>query len=92
MIQKDRKFYFHDPFFAHLFNGWMSPRGNFETSLEYLEDETNQGRIIEGVVADHLIRLVFSMSKKKQTHDYGSHVFYWKDDKNREVDFMTEAR
>ena len=88
MIQNDRKFYFHDPFFLHIFNGLMSPNGNFETSLKYLEDEVNQSRVIEGIVADHLIRWAFSMSKKKQTYDYYNHVFYWKDDKNREVDFI----
>ena len=88
MIQKDRKFYFHDPFFLHIFNGWMNPNGNFDTSLKYLEDEVNQSKIIEGIVADHLIRWAFSMSKKKQTYDYYNHVFYWKDDKGREVDFV----
>ncbi|PJC49848.1 MAG: hypothetical protein CO032_07965 [Nitrosopumilales archaeon CG_4_9_14_0_2_um_filter_34_16] len=88
MIQNDRKFYFHDPFFLHIFNGLMSPNGNFDTSLKYLEDEVNQSKIIEGIVGDHLIRWAFSMSKKKQTYDYYNHIFYWKDDKNREVDFI----
>jgi len=88
IIQKDRKFYFADPFFLHIFNGWMSPNENFDTSLKYLEDEVNQSRIIEGIVADHLIRWAFSMSKKKQTYDYYNHIFYWKDDKNLEVDFI----
>ncbi len=88
MIQKDRKFYFHDPFFLHIFNRLMSPNENFDTSIKYLEDEMNQSRVVEGIVADHLIRWAFSMSKKKQTYDYYNHVFYWKDDKNREVDFI----
>ena len=66
----------------------MSPNGNFDTSLKYLEDEVNQSKIIEGIIADHLIRWAFSMSKKKQTYDYYNHIFYWKDDKNREVDFI----
>ncbi len=88
MIQKDIKFYFHDPFFLHIFNGLMSPNGNFETSLKFLEDEVNQSKVVEGIVADHIIRWAFSMSKKKQTYDYYNHVFYWKDDKNREVDFI----
>ena len=88
MIQNARKFYFHDPFFIHIFNGWISPNQNFKTSLKYLEDDVNQSKIVEGVVADHLIRWAFSMSKKKQTFDYYNHVFYWKDDKGREVDFV----
>jgi hypothetical protein len=88
LIQKEKKFYFHDPFFFHIFNGWLSAKNNFETSQKYLEDEINQGKIVEGIVADHLIRLAFLLSDKKQTFDYFNHVFYWKDDKNREVDFV----
>ncbi|MGB9002373.1 MAG: ATP-binding protein [Nitrosotalea sp.] len=88
LIQKDRKFYFHDPFFLHVFNGWLSAKGNFETSLKYIEDEINQSKIVEGIVADHLIRWAFMLSNKKQTFDYYNHLFYWKDDKGREVDFI----
>lgn len=88
MLRKNRKFYFRDPFFLHIFNGWMSPKDNFDTSLEHVQSETNQGMIVEGVVADHLIRLSFNRSLKKQTFDYFNHVFYWKDKKNREVDFV----
>ena len=88
VIQKDKKIYLHDPFFLHIFNGWMDQTGNFETSIKYVEDEINQGRIIEGMVADHLIRWAFSISRKKQMFDYYNHVFYWKDDGGREVDFV----
>ena len=88
MIQKDRKFYFHDPFFLHIFHGWIKPQGNFKISLEHIQDEKNQSEIIEGIVADHLIRWSFALSSKKQTFNYFNHVFYWKDDKNREVDFV----
>lgn len=88
LIQKDRKFYFHDPFFLHMFNGWLSPRGGFETCLNYVQDEINQGKIVEGIVADHLIRWAFALSHKKQAFDYYNHIFYWKDDKGHEVDFI----
>ena len=88
VIQKDRKFYFHDPYFFHIFNGLMSTKGNFETSLDYVEREDHQSKITEGIIADHLIRWAFALSKKKQTFDYRNHVFYWKDDKGREVDFI----
>ena len=32
------------------------------------------------------------MSEKKQIFDSSSHVFYWKDEKNREVDFVLYDR
>ncbi len=85
---KDKKLYFTDPYFLHIFNGWTSAKGNFETSLDYVDETNNQGKIIEGIVADHLIRWAFALSNKKQTFDYNNHVFYWKDDKSREVDFV----
>ena len=88
MIQKDRKFYFHDPYFLHIFNGLMSTKDNFEASLDYVEKEEHQSKITEGIIADHLIRWAFALSKKKQTFDYYNHVFYWKDEKNKEVDFI----
>ncbi len=92
LIKKDKKFYFCDPFFTHTFNGWLSPAKSFEAGLQYLEDDANRGRIAEGIVADHLVRLAFSMSEKKQIFDSSSHVFYWKDEKNREVDFVLYDR
>jgi len=88
MIQDDRKFYFRDPVFLHIFNGWMSPDDSFDTSMRCLEDESNQGSVVEGIVGDHLIRLAFARSTKKQTFDDSNHVFYWRDDKSREVDFI----
>ena len=87
-ITKDKKLYFHDPFFLHIFNGWNTQELNFESCLRYLEDDANQGHVVEGVTADHLIRLAFASSKKKQMFDYRNHVFYWKDRKGREVDFV----
>ncbi|MDE1765832.1 MAG: ATP-binding protein [Thaumarchaeota archaeon] len=88
LIKKERKLYFHDPYFLHIFNGWMSPSDNFGTSEKFLEDKINQGRMAEQIVADHLIRWAFILSEKKQTFDYYNHVFYWEDGNNREVDFI----
>lgn len=88
LIQKDRKFYFHDPFFLHIFNGWLNTSESYDLSIKYLENEISQSNVVEGVVADHLIRLAFALSTKKQSFDYYNHVFYWKDEKGREVDFI----
>ena len=88
MIKKDRKFYFQDPYFLHMFNAAMSAQANFEVSLDYTTQEDNKGKILEGIIADHLIRWAFDLSVKKQTFDYYNHIFYWKDQKNREVDFV----
>lgn len=88
MIRGDKKLYFRDPYFLHVFNGLTSAKDSFGASLDYVDQEDNQGRIVEGVTADHLIRWAFALSNKKQTFDYYNHVFYWKDKSNREVDFV----
>ena len=87
-IQSDRKLYFRDPFLFHIFNGWMSQTESFDLSLQYLQEESNQGKIMEGIVADHLIRLAFALSRKKHTFRYHDHVFYWKNSNGKEVDFV----
>lgn len=87
-ITSNNKLYFQDPYYLHIFNGLMEMRNSFDASLDYIEDSENQGKIVEGIMADHLIRWAFTLSNKKQTFDYHQHLFYWKDEKNREVDFV----
>ena len=88
MLKSDKKIYYHDPYFLHIFNYMANATDTFEASLDFVDKKENQGSIIEGMVADHLIRWAFTLSSKKQTFDYYDHVFYWKDEKNREVDFV----
>ncbi len=88
MTAKEKKIYFHDPFYMHIFHSWINPSEPFEVSEEFMADSINQGRVAEGVVADHLIRLAFDLTKNKQVFDYTNHVFYWKDHNNREIDFI----
>ncbi len=87
-IQNDRKFYFRDPFLLHIFNGWADQMNSFDLSLQYVQDEANKGKMVEGIVADHLIRLAFALSTKKHIFQYHNHVFYWKSKNNKEVDFV----
>ncbi len=81
MARSDRKIYFSDPYFLHIFNGLISTDGSFDASLEYVHDEGNRGKIVEGIMADHLNGWAFALSDKKQTFDHSNHVFYWKDEK-----------
>ena len=88
LIAKEKKLYFHDPFYLHMFNGWLGAKDPFELSEKFLSDEINQSRMVEGIVADHLIRGMFSLVENKQGFDYLNHIFFWKDQKGREVDFV----
>ena len=40
------------------------------------------------MVANHLIRLAFNISSKKQNFEYSDILFYWKYGNDREVDFV----
>lgn len=89
LFQKNKKIYFHDPFYFHVLNGWVGgDRLSFDTATKYLDNDLNQGTLVEGVVANHLIRLAFNISPKKQNFEYSDLLFYWKYGKDREVDFV----
>lgn len=86
LIRKQKKFYFVDPFYLHMFNAWHGMVDPFEASEEFLSD-TNKGKMVEGIISNHLIRLAFSMVGNRQLFDYNNNVFFWNDD-GKEVDFV----
>ena len=88
LIAKAKKFYFHDPFYLHIFNSWLTTKDPFEVAETFLSSEINQSSMVEGIVADHLIRWAFTLAENRQGFDYFNHVFFWKDEKGREVDFV----
>jgi hypothetical protein len=88
LFEKEKKIFFHDPFFLHALNSWISSRNAFELCQDFIKDPANQGSLVEGIVGDHLIRLAFGISEKKQTFDYSSVIYYWKYENQKEVDFI----
>ena len=50
-----------------------------------LKDETEMGKVVEGVLFDHLSRLKFNLEPGPETD-----IFYWKNKK--EIDFVMEVR
>lgn len=88
IIRDQKKIHFEDPFYLHLFNGWLGPKKFFETAENYLENEENVSKLVEGVIGTHLIRWAFLLSPKKQTFEPSNHVFYWRDEKKKEVDYV----
>lgn len=87
-LPHDKKLYFHDPFYLHMFRGWSSSTDPFATAEQFLADEANLGCVVEGAVADHLIRWAFAIADSQIEFDYSNHVFFWKDQNNREADFV----
>lgn len=90
LMTKNKKIYFTDPFFLHMFRTMTGPRDIAESSLEYLTNPIHKGGMLEGIVANHLVRLAFMLTGKKSTFDHHLHVFYWRDAKSREVDFVLD--
>jgi hypothetical protein len=88
LLRKNKKIHFHDPFFLHAINSWLSDKKPFKASQLFIENETNQGTLVEGIVGDHLIRLAFSLAENKQNFDYSNNVFFWNLKKEKEVDYV----
>jgi hypothetical protein len=86
--QKEKRVYFTDPFFFHALRAWVTGGEPFPGSEEFLKSQQNVGILVESVVAAHLVRLAFRLSKQKQLFDYENVVFYWRGKKGREVDFV----
>ncbi len=88
LFTKEKKIYFQDPFYLHMFNSWFSTNNPFEISEKFLSEKINQGKMAESIVSTHLIMLAFSLAQNKLAFDYFDNVFFWKDRKGREVDFV----
>ena len=91
--KKERKLYFVDPFIYHAFRGWSRGEANyFESSRDVLIDNVKKGKILEMVLAGHLIRLVYNLHPS-DVFSHHEQVFYWKKKgSEREVDFIFKVR
>ncbi len=87
MFRRNKKIYFADPFFFHMFNAWTKSTGYFDTSSKYLDHDDNKGVLVESIVANHLVRLAFNSSPNKQNFDHHYRLFYYTED-GKEVDFV----
>ena len=83
-----KKIFFHDSFFMHALNGYIAQRDPYRYSLRLLDDPVYKANLVEQVMADHCVRLAFSLATKKSGFLYQSSVFYWKSKTCREVDFV----
>lgn len=88
LFDKEKKIRFHDPFFLHVLNGWINNKNSFSLSTGFVSEPTNQGQLVESIIGDHLIRLAFALSPKKQTFVYSNSLFFWKYGKEQEVDYV----
>ncbi|MGD0451701.1 MAG: ATP-binding protein [Candidatus Bathyarchaeia archaeon] len=86
--QKEKKIHFTDPFFLHAMRAWTTGKQPFESTLDFLKDPEKVGILVEGIAADHMVRLSFRLCEQKQLFNYENTVMYWRGKKDREVDFV----
>ena len=91
LINAEKKVYISDPYFFHMLRGWAAEPAAQESSIEFLDRAENGDRMLECIVANHLIRLASELTPKKSTFDHRDHIFHWADKKRREVDFVFDA-
>jgi len=88
--RKAKKVYFNDPFIFHALRWWAFGRKDpFHEAVDFLKDSENRSKLVESVVCNHLIRLMFNMEPGPQ-FDYTTKLFYWESGKKREVDFVAK--
>jgi predicted AAA+ superfamily ATPase len=82
---RKKKFHFEDPFIFHALRSWALGREPYDETLQYLKKQEELGKITESVIANHLIRLLFSYYPSTQ-FDYTVLLFYWRSQRKRELD------
>ncbi len=87
----ERKLHFNDPFLFHAVRWWSFGLATdpFEESLRFVGDPQNMGFLSEGVVADHLARLLFSYYPSTR-FDATTLLFYSQSKAKRELDFVVK--
>ena len=86
--KKSKKIHFVDPFYFHMFNGWRLNVDSYYQATKMLDDAANQGRMAEGIVANHMVRMAFDRSAKKPWFDHTLYLHFWKYESSKEVDFV----
>lgn len=82
-----RKMHFADPFYLHVMRGWIVPAMSYDASQEFLRDEDRRGRVVEGIVAGHLIRMALRRGPRKPWLN-ANRLSYWGYGPEKEVDFV----
>jgi predicted AAA+ superfamily ATPase len=86
IIRDPRKVHFEDPFMFHALRSWALGREPYREALQFLSEPEKVSKLVESVVSNHLVRLLFSYNPST-LFDYGSQLFYWEGAGQRQLDF-----
>ncbi len=83
-----KKIYIQDPFIFHALHGWANnKRDYFSNAKANILNLDLKGKLIESLVYSHLCRFSYSLNPR-DLFDPKDNVFYYRDNKNKEVDFV----
>lgn len=85
-VRDPRKSHFEDPFIFHALRSWALGRDPYREALNFLSEPEKVSKLVESVVANHLVRLLFSYNPST-LFDYSSQLFYWEGPSSRQLDF-----
>jgi len=85
-VRDPRKSHFEDPFIFHALRSWALGREPYREALNFLSEPEKASKLVESVVASHLVRLLFSYNPST-LFDYASQLFYWEGPSSRQLDF-----
>jgi predicted AAA+ superfamily ATPase len=91
---KNKKVYFVDPFIFHAIRYWVTSSGTsspFELAMEFLKDPSRKGMMVENIVENHLVRLLFNLNPHSG-FEPNKDLFYANVERRREVDFILNLR
>jgi predicted AAA+ superfamily ATPase len=86
LARDSRKVHFEDPFIFHALRGWALGREPYRETLNYLSDPEKKSKLVESVVSNHLVRLLYGYHPSS-LFDYTSLLFHWEGSKQRQLDF-----
>ncbi|HML27208.1 MAG TPA: DUF4143 domain-containing protein, partial [Methanomethylovorans sp.] len=91
-ITKDKKVYFKDPFIFHSLRSWVSGSGNyFDSSVDYINDPTEKGKLVECIVHSHLVRLMYN-TFPSDVFSPEDHIFYMKTKRGTDIDYILKSK
>jgi len=85
-VRDPRKSHFEDPFIFHALRSWALGRDPYREALNFLSEPEKVSKLVESVVANHLVRLLFSYNPLA-LFDYSSQLFYWDGPSSSQLDF-----
>ena len=87
IFRNSRKVHFNDPFLFHALRAWALGREPYRETINFLSESEKTAKLVECVVAGHLVRLLFGYQPSSQ-FDYTNQLFHWQSSK-RQLDFVT---